>query len=483
MAIKTTTLNLQINTVFAPLVINGIDVASVNPTFPHVSEEDLISPKVELQTRRAMSVFLALEEIKKEQGEDIFDNHIAKYIRDVEELQRIEDHLPPSITQSKPDNNVRTIKFDRLKGYQKVAISFRNQLWIPRLILELLNRPKKLDLKKVLKTTQEHLGLSDSELPRTIKLNDEKFMEEYPDAAACYHMANDEFHLLTNGFEYFKRGTKKYHPSIKYWFDLLPKTIKDGLSNVFDENIIEFFTCHELVHKRQAVMVQRLTLSEAKAIIEAFITGLNSDVKKFMILIAKIIANDTEDAIRKKYFEDEELMNKDLIEEFLIRLPKFKTETDQDMSEEEYKVCKNLLFAQAIDLVNDFIRPGRDTQEGMRRYNASPFEIEARMETEAFMIEKSFQKFQEIKDLSTSKNIYNLRLALRRFKEFLVDRVINGILLRITKMKIRQVAKEEIDKEEAKIKALKKLTRITSTVEYLGDEDRLGRGEAVKKSV
>lgn len=476
MNIKTVTANPKTNTVFAPLIINGIDVASLDPTFPHVSEEDLISPKVELQARRAMSVFLTLAEIKKEQGESIFDKHIAAHIRNIEELQKIEDHLPPSITRNEPDNNIRTIKFDRLKWHQSVVTSFRNQLWIPRIIIDLFKSPKKFDLKKVLKATQEHLGLSDSELPRTIKLDDEKFMEEHPDAAASYYMANDEFHLLTNGFEYFKRSTKKFHPSIKYWFDLLPRMIKDGLSNIYDESIIEFFTCHELVHKRQAVMVQKLTLDEAKEILEAFMNGLNSDVKKFMILITKIIASDNggADAIRKKYFENEELLNKDLIEEFLIRLPEFKTELTQDMSEEEYKACKNLLLNQAIELVNDFC-PRRDAMRGMQRYNASPFEVEARMETEAFLVEKSFKKLEEIKDTSTSKNIYNLHLVLRRFKEFLVDRVINGILLRIAKMKIRRVTKEEIDKEEAKIKALKKLTRISSTIEYLGDEDRLGK--------
>lgn len=463
----------KINTVFAPLVINGIDVASLDPTFPHVSEEDLISPKVELQARRAMSVFLALGEIKKEQGESIFDKHIAAHIRDVEELQKIEDHLPPSITQSKPDNNIRTIRFNRLKWHMSVVTSFRNQLWIPRIIIDLFKIPKKFDLKKVLKATQEHLGLNDSELPRTIKLDDEKFMEEHPDAAASYYMANDEFHLLINGFEYFRRSTKKYHPSIKYWFDLLPKTIKDGLSNIYDEAVIEFFTCHELVHKRQSVMIQKLTLNEAREVLEVFVNGLDPDVKKSMILITKIIAGEEASEIRKLYFDNEILLNKDLIEECLIRLPKFQTKRAKDISEEEYKACKNLLSNQAIELVDDFIYPGRETQQGMQRYNASPFEVEARMETEAFMVEKSFKKLEEIKDTSTSKNIYNLHHALRRFKEFLVDRVINGILLRIDKMKIRGVAKEEIDKEEAKIKALKKLTRISSTIEYLGDEDRL----------
>lgn len=481
-------------TIPRPVEINRQDATFGDGRIAHVPTEELISPKVELQASRAMSVFRALQEIKKEHGEEVFDRKTARHIRDIEELEKIEDKLPPSIAQSEPDDNVKAIKFDKAKWYQRIALSFRNKLWIPRIIIELFKIPKKFDLKNTLKEAMAHLGLSDSEAPRAIVADDERDFREDSISGGEYHMHEDRLTVITDGFRFLRGAAKdKYHPSIKYWFDMLPKTLKDGLTNVFRESsAIKLYLCHELTHKRQALDAQKLTLGEAKETIENYFEKVDIRLKRFVL--AMIIAvqnlesgnnnNEKAEAVFSGKIPDDEV-SKEFIDEIFKFLPAFQEERTTQITEEERSKCATILLFKVNAIINHYLFP-RGTSSNMKRYVCDPLEIEARMETDAFMLEESLQKLEEIKDTATSKNRYNLPLALKYLKGFLVDRVINGVLLRTGKMKMMQAPAHEIEMEETKIKALVKLAHVTSinatsTTEYLETEERLRQREEAKK--
>lgn len=478
--------NQRITGPLVPVIINGTDITSLDPKFAHVPEEDLITPKVELQARRAMSVFQALMEIKKEQGEGIFDRRTARYIREIEELKKIEDHLPPSIAECEADNNIKAIKFYQPKWHQRITGTFRNQLWIPRVIFDLFKIPKRFDLKKVLKEAQIHLGLSDDDLPRTIVTDDISYYTEQSTHAGQYTMHEDTLSVQTDGFRFFRMGSKAYNPSFRYWFDMLPKTIRDGLTYIYrDSCAIDLYVCHELTHKRQALNIQKLTLDEAKEVLEGYLERLDIQLKRFLLTMIIGVHNlelgntaidEKAESIYRGKVEDHEV-EKQLIEELFKFLPVFREEREAEIIDEERSKCAVILALTVNEIFDRYLYPHR-ASANMERYIRYPGEIEARMEADAFMLEQSLQQLQEIKDTDSSKSRKNLPLALKYLKGFLVGRVINGILLRVA----RGIAsKQEIKREEDKIKALKKLTHATSTSEYLETEDRLRRWEIAKK--
>lgn len=447
------------------LLQESVPKGSTKPT------AEQISPKVDYQARRAIAVFNALSSIRQEHGDEVFDRKALKILNKVVEALAVDEQLTVGLKHDEQSQDFNLKQVHKHRMHHKALVLARKPLGLLKEIWkigsiftgldEFFEERKPLKLEDLLKEVQEHLGISNEDMP-TIKENDE-LLSEYG-AAGYYNSRNDVLGLATNGTFFFRAASKNYHKSLYRLVDIMPASLKHVVDTFYEEApILKLFAAHELTHKRQLIEVQKLTIDEAKEAICEVINNLDDDTK--LDVVNLFISEGTTITINDNDIDDF------LVEYFMGTIPKLQESREQAIPQDEIDNSKSILAAWIGTQI--YSHPSlRSTPEGMRQYIANPCEVEARMESDALLIEKDFQIIAKTERLSF-RNRRRFNSALGSLKDFLVDRLINGMLLRIEEMKASNDSSEAIKNEDERLGRLYKLGGWTQTGELLFMENIL----------
>lgn len=423
-----------------------------------------VSPKIELETAKALAVFQALQRIREEDGDDVFDSRTLRYMKSVEEALKLENE--PEGFSSRYDGMVipGDFKLEKYKLHQRGINTVKRSVQIAWDLLSpfLFKTPQKLDVDKLIRDVQEHLQMDDSELPRSIAI-DPPFLRQVGGAAGYYNPQTDEFGLTSEITPLLVAAARSINPSLERLVDMLPRSITDGLTYLYrDSPVPKLITSHELTHKRQMNGVMLLTHREAYECLIDIVNNLSNSDRNLFVDFCSTLMEEPIPLDKERFIVDSV---------FEVCLPRFQDSRDIEVSSEELEKAKLILQSFVLASVFGGHRDFRETSSGMRRYISNSCEVEARLESNAYLIQEDFDLLANAGRVTFTERP-RVSGAIGLLRGFILDRAINSVLMRIEAMKSQGVEDPNIEKEEDKLWKLYKLNGWSITGEQLFMEKR-----------
>ena len=364
----------------------------------------------------------------------------------IKEGRPLEDHeIITAITHLKNENISTPMP-------KKQGFIFR---WLNKVdtFLALFDKEPKVNVEKLVKAAQEHLGIKDEDIPK-VHDNFEGLPIYFRVNAALYNDPTSSIHILPSGFDTFKSylSIAGIRESL---LDRLPQSVKNFLGNInrIGNDPINS-ACHELTHHRQVLPVLKLTRSEAIDAIKDYIKKHNIQVKE---------GDSDYDFI---------------IEINLNRFPPFLEERITNIQEDEIENGKKALISNLEHLfAND---PAHHLHsKSMRQYTTNPNEVEARCEAAAFCVKDAIEL---VKKAGQGIPVRGEKLedAYKKIRSFQMEELMNDTLVKIEELKTKQSPPEEIELLEQKLRQIVAKSPRNTTRDFLKKEYKLAKQESKK---
>ncbi len=387
-----------------------------------------ISPETALLADKARAIFHSLEVIRNDGGSSVIGRDVSKVVDRVRALEMLYQN-PMQFETEKADG----IKLKLPKPSEEAQlvtasrISFLQGL---KALISVCREPGKVDLKNLIERINKFLSIQNYPPVQLMEI-DERLMEkikELPErdrlkvrfllkngAAASYNASGDTVRIFTDHLVL----TRNRLP--------LPQFVKNILTNLIRKvGLIELNTAHELVHRKQSYKIKDLRLYEVKQILSGYLDSLDRQTKKILLKDKDIKAVD--DSIT----DPKERMIIGLLKD-LPELSNEKRLTELDGS--EYQQMKLGL----IELVEAGIlsfKEIRTTPQGIRRYIVNKPEMEARLGSSAFVVNKDIEMLSKLREV-TNENRAEVLKALTRIENFLIEKTMNDGFLRMEESAVK----------------------------------------------
>ena len=386
-----------------------------------------ISSEAALLADSARAIFCSLDAIRADGGVSIIGRDVSEVVDRVHALEVL--YQNPMQFETEKSNGIK-LKLpkpsEEAQLFTASRISFLQGL---KAFISACGEPDKVGLKNLIESVNKFLSMQDYPPIKLIEIN-ERLLENINElserdrhkvmfllrngAAASYNANRDTVRISTD----YLVLTRNRFP--------LPRFAKNLLTNLIrGVGLIELNTAHELVHRRQGYELQSLKLYEVKQILTEYLDTLDLQTKRILLKSKDIKTIDS------SITDPEERIIAGLLKD----LPEFSNEKRlTGLDSKKYHELK-LRLIEYIEAGILSFKEMRATPQGIRRYVVNRPEMEARLASSAFVVNKDIEILSKLKEI-TNENRAKVLKALKRIENFLIEKTMNDGLLRMEELAV-----------------------------------------------